>query len=86
VSQRTSFCVVISTLFLVLLLPVVASAQEAYTSETDEYTRELPTQTRKALPRTDSAYRHTEYINADRADGYLRVRRALLTGDTNLSE
>ncbi|HVF43178.1 MAG TPA: hypothetical protein VM936_09215 [Pyrinomonadaceae bacterium] len=64
-----------------------AHAQEqSYTSETDDYTLELPSQVWKALPRTDSAHQHTEYVNGERSDGYLRVRRATLSGETNLPE
>ena len=66
---------------------VAAHAQDgAYTSETDDYTLELPSQAWKALPRTDSAHQHTEYVNGERTDGYLRVRRGMLSGETNLSE
>ena len=63
-----------------------ARAQESYTSETDDYTLELPSQVWKALPPTDSVHQHTEYVNGERTDGYLRVRRSLLGGETNLSE
>ncbi|HKG15012.1 MAG TPA: hypothetical protein VKB12_16935 [Pyrinomonadaceae bacterium] len=64
-----------------------AQAQEQpYASETDDYTLELPSQVWKALPRTDSAHQHTEYINGERSDGYLRVRRGVLSGETSLSE
>ena len=66
---------------------LVAVAQEqSYTSETDDYTLELPSQVWKALPRADSGHQHTEYVNGERSDGYLRVRRATLSDDTNLSE
>ena len=65
----------------------VASAQEQpYTSETDDYTLELPSQVWKALPRSDSSHQHTEYIYGERSDGYLRVRRGVLSGETNISE
>ena len=63
-----------------------ARAQESYTSETDDYTLELPSQVWKALPRSDSAHQHTEYIYGERSDGYLRVRRGVLSGETSLAE
>jgi hypothetical protein len=65
---------------------VAARAQESYTSETDDYTLELPSQVWKALPRSDGARQHTEYVYGDRTDGYLRVRRGVLSGETGLSE
>jgi hypothetical protein len=73
-------------LALFALASVAAAQEQSYTSETDDYTLELPSQVWKALPRTDSGHQHTEYVNGERSDGYLRVRRATLSGDTNLSE
>jgi hypothetical protein len=76
-----------SLLLALAALAAAAQAQEqSHTSETDDYTLELPTQVWKALPRTDSAHQHTEYINGERSDGYLRVRRGVLDGGTSLSE
>jgi len=81
-TKRLSAC-----LFALFALASAAAAQEqSYTSETDDYTLELPSQVWKALPRTDSAHKHTEYINGERTDGYLRVRRGMLDGGTSLSE
>ncbi len=74
---------------LALLLACQASAaaqDDPYTSETDEYSLELPTQVWKAVPRPDSEHRHTEFVNGIRPDGYLRVRREVVEGDTRLSE
>ena len=63
-----------------------ARAQGPATSETDEYALELPTEAWKAVPRPDNAHQHLEFINGDRLDGYLRVRREVVEGDTKLSE
>ena len=80
-TARLSAC-----LLALFALASAARAQEPFTSETDDYTLELPTQTWKALPRTDGAHRHTEYVYGDRSDGYLRVRRGVLGGETSLNE
>jgi hypothetical protein len=74
---------------LLALAAFAASAhaqEQSYTSETEDYTLELPTQTWKALPRTDGARQHTEYVNGERSDGYLRVRRGVLEGGTSLPD
>jgi len=64
-----------------------ASAQEQpYTSETDEYALELPSEVWKAVPRPDSEHRHVEFINGLRPEGYLRVRREVVEGNTDLKE
>jgi hypothetical protein len=65
----------------------VASAQEQpYTSETDEYSIELPSGVWKSVPRPDSERRHLEFVNGVRPDGYLRVRREVVEGGTELKE
>lgn len=64
-----------------------ASAQEQpYTSETDEYAVELPSEVWKSVPRPDSERRHMEFVNGVRPDGYLRVRREVVEGGTELKE
>lgn len=64
-----------------------ASAQEQpYTSETEEYALELPSEVWKAVPRSDGERRNMEFINGLRPEGYLRVRREVVEGNTNLKE
>lgn len=80
--KRLSAC-----LFALFALASAAAAQDQpYTSETDDYTLELPTQVWKAQPRADGARHHTDYVNGERTDGFLRVRRGMLDGGTSLSE
>ena len=69
-----------------LAVPAAASAQESLVRETDEYALELPTQVWRAVPRHDSAHQHTEFVNGDRLDGYLRVRREVVAGNRDLRE
>ncbi|MBV8858075.1 MAG: hypothetical protein JOZ02_14180 [Acidobacteria bacterium] len=74
-------------LALLALGALTASAQEQpYTSETDEYSVELPSEVWKAVPRPDSEHEHTEFVNGVRADGYLRVRREVVEGNSDLKE
>src|SRR5215204_3939807 len=64
-----------------------ASAQEQpYTSETDEYAIELPSEVWKAVPRPDSEPRRVEFVNGVRPDGYLLVRRDVVEGNTDRKE
>ena len=64
-----------------------ARAQEqATTSETDQYALELPSEVWKAVPHPDNAHQHTEFVNGDRSAGYLRVRREVVEGNTDLRE
>jgi len=77
----------LATVALALFGAAAASAQEPYTSGTDEYTVELPSPAWKASPRSDGVHQHTEFINnGDRADGYLRIRKDVLEPNTSLQE
>jgi hypothetical protein len=77
----------ICALALVACAASAASAQEQpYTSESDDYTLELPSETWKAVPRPDNARQHTEFVNGDRTAGYLRVRREAVEGGAELRE
>ena len=73
-------------LFALAALTASASAQESHTSENDDYSIELPSETWKAVPRADNARRHTEFIYGERSDGYLRVRKEVVVEKTSLSD
>ena len=76
-------------LFALALLASAASAataQEQTTSETKEYALELPSAGWRAVPRGDNAHEHTDFVFNDRTDGYLRVRRETVEGDTKLAD
>ena len=80
-SMRRTKRLFICALALVASAAAAATAQEQpYTSETDEYALELPTEVWKAVPRPDKAHQHTEFVNGDRMAGYLRVRRESVEG------
>ncbi|HYE14713.1 MAG TPA: hypothetical protein VD968_09765 [Pyrinomonadaceae bacterium] len=63
-----------------------ARAQDGFTHEADEFTFELPSQTWRPVPRSDTAHTHTEFIYGDRLDGYLRVRKSMLESGESLSQ
>jgi hypothetical protein len=63
-----------------------ATAQEQFTSETKEYALELPNTAWRAVPRSENAHQHTEFVYNDRSDGYLRVRREEVEGDAKLAD
>ncbi|HEX8283309.1 MAG TPA: hypothetical protein VF588_08140 [Pyrinomonadaceae bacterium] len=63
-----------------------ATAQESHTSETKEYALELPSEAWRAVPRPDTSHQHTEFVNGDRLEGYLRVRREEVATDAELRD
>jgi hypothetical protein len=86
VSMRRTTQLFICTLALLTCAAAASAQDEPYTSETDEYALELPSQTWKAVPRPDAERRHLEAVNGVRSDGYLRVRREVVEGGTKLSD
>jgi hypothetical protein len=86
VSMRHTKRLFICALALMASAASAATAQEPFTSETKEYALELPTAAWKAVPRSESAHQHTDFVNNDRSDGYLRVRREEVEGDTKLAD
>ncbi len=60
---------------LVAASAAVAQAQEKFADDNVEYTLELPNAVWKATSRPDSVHQHVEFVNGDRMDGYLRIRK-----------
>src|ERR1043165_9913191 len=83
--RRTKLLAAFCALAL-LALASAASAQEGYTSESEGYTVELPSQTWKAVPRADGVHEHTDFVNGERADGYLRIRKEVVDGGVDLKD
>ena len=85
-SMRRTTRLFICALALVASAVPAATAQEQTTSETKEYALELPSTAWRAVPRADSAHENTDFVNGDRLDGYLRVRREIVESDTKLAD
>ena len=83
--QRTTKLFICALALLALGANAVAQEQP-YTSGTDEYSLELPSEVWKAVPRSDGERRHMEFVNGIRPDGYLLVRRDVVEGGANLKE
>lgn len=58
-----------------------ARAQEVFADPNVEYTLELPTPTWKTTSRADGVYQRVEFVNGDRMDGYLRIRKEAINHD-----
>jgi len=76
----------------VLVLLVVAAtcspatAQEAYTSDQIDYTIELPSTVWRAILDPDGTHGHAEFINGDRLEGYLQIRKEVVDAGTTPSD
>ena len=75
---------------LVLLLITgscsLAAAQEAYTSDQVDYTIELPSSVWRAIADPDTSHAHAEFVNGDRLEGYLQIRKEVVDAGTTPSD
>ena len=62
-----------------------AAAQQAYTSDQVDYTIELPSSVWLAISEPDAVHEHAEFVNGDRLDGYLQIRKEVVDADTTAS-
>lgn len=60
----------------------LAAAQQTYTSEQGGYSLELPSATWKAISEPDAAHEHAEFVNGDRLEGYLQIRKEVVEAGT----
>jgi hypothetical protein len=71
--------------FLLLLAScVIAVAQEVY--DGGEYTIELPSPVWKVITEPDAAHEHAEFVNGDRLEGYLQIRKEVVDAGTTPSD
>ena len=62
------------------------AAQQAFTSDQVNYTLELPSSVWRAISEPDAAHEHAEFVNGDRLDGYLQIRKEVVDAGTTASD
>jgi hypothetical protein len=73
-------------LFVVTGSCSVAIAQETQVSDQDEYTIELPSSLWRAIVESDGGHGHAEFVNGDRLEGYLQIRKEVVDAGTTPSD
>jgi hypothetical protein len=69
----------ISTLTFCLLSVALAHAQGVvFNSNKVDYTLELPSATWKVIAEPDGVHEHTEFVNGERLDGHLQIRKEVV--------
>jgi hypothetical protein len=76
--------------FLVLVMITgslsVGVSQERYTNEEGGYSLELPTTEWKVISEADAAHEHAEFVNGERLNGFLQIRREAVEAGTKPSD
>ena len=65
---------------------IAAVAQQTFTSNSADYTLELPSERWRVTQEPDSLHEHAEFIYGDRNDGYLRIRKEVVEAGTTASD
>jgi hypothetical protein len=80
--------IIFASCALIALASSAASAQggQTYTNDKVEYTLELPSTTWRVSAEPDSLNQHAEFINGDRNDGYLRIRKEVVDAGTTAAD
>lgn len=64
----------------------VAMSQEVYTSSQEGYSLELPSTMWRSISEGDVAHEHAEFVNGDRLQGFLQIRKEAVEAGTKPSD
>jgi hypothetical protein len=62
-----------------------AAAQQVFSSDQVDYKLELPSPVWRAISEPDAVHEHAEFVNGDRLDGYLQIRKEVVDAGTTPS-
>jgi hypothetical protein len=72
--------------FCVLSASIAGAQTSVFTSSKVEYTIELPSPTWKVISEPDAVHEHAEFVNGDRLEGYLQIRKEVVEAGTTASD
>src|ERR1051325_8548574 len=78
--------IIILALLLLGASSATIIAQEATTSDQGEYTIELPSVLWRSISEGDAAHERAEFVNGDRMDGFLQIRKEIVDAGTTPSD
>ena len=73
-------------LVLIAGLVSVVNSQQAFTSDKTDYILELPTDQWRSISEPDAEHEHVEFVNKDRLEGHLRIRKESVDAGTTVSD
>ena len=59
---------------------------QVFTSDKLEYAIELPSPNWHVISEPDAVHEHAEFVNGDRLEGYLQIRKQVIDANTTLSD
>ena len=79
----------VKAVFALVLLTGVASVvvgQQAFTSDKTDYILELPTDRWRSISEADAEHEHVEFVNGERLEGHLRIRKETVDAGTSVTD
>jgi len=76
---------VFALLFIAGVVAIV-EGQQVFTSDKTDYILELPTDQWRSISEADAEHEHVEFVNRDRLDGHLRIRKEAVDAGTSVSD
>ena len=64
----------------------LAPAQDIYTTNQLDYTIELPSTVWRPVSGSDAAHEHAEFVNGERLEGYLQIRKEVVDAGTTAAD
>ena len=79
---------VTASMFLLLIAGscFLGAAQDSYTTDQLDYTIELPSTVWRPVSGSDAAHEHAEFVNGERLEGYLQIRKEVVDAGTTASD
>ncbi|MCU1266359.1 MAG: hypothetical protein JWM21_2677 [Acidobacteria bacterium] len=75
-----------SMIFLAAFASSLKAQSQVYTTDNLEYSLELPSPTWRVISTRDAVHEHPEFLNGDRLNGYLKVRKEAVEANTTMSD
>ncbi|MGB7924085.1 MAG: hypothetical protein WCF57_12635 [Pyrinomonadaceae bacterium] len=81
-----SLALVLTALTFAASSAMAQQTPKTYTNDRVDYTLELPSATWRVTSEPDNIQQHAEFINGDRNDGHLRIRKEVVDAGTTASQ
>ena len=76
---------IFALLFIAGVIAIV-NGQQVFTSDKTDYILELPTDQWRSISEADAEHEHVEFVNRDRLEGHLRIRKEAVDAGTSVSD
>ena len=79
----------VKAVFAMVLLACVVSVvngQQVFTSDKTDYVLELPSAQWRSISEADAEHEHVEFVNGDRLEGHLRIRKETIDAGTSVGD